>query len=48
MTLAIAAGASGQVRFVDIAEESGLDFSHVNGMAGELWLLEIMGSGVSS
>lgn len=46
MALAIAAGASGQVRFVDIAEESGLDFSHVNGMAGELWLLEIMGSGV--
>ena len=46
VALMLAAAASGQVRFVDVAEDAGLHFSHINGMAGELWLLEIMGSGV--
>ena len=39
-----ASAASGQ--FVDVAAESGLVFEHVNGMVGERWLVEIMGSGV--
>ncbi len=33
-------------RFVEVAADAGLDFEHVNGMAGELWLAEIMGAGV--
>ena len=33
-------------RFVEVAAESGLAFEHVNGMVGERWLVEIMGSGV--
>ena len=40
------AGAEG-VRFVDVASEAGLDFEHRNGMAGELWLAEIVGAGVA-
>ena len=32
--------------FVEVAAESGLAFEHVNGMVGERWLVEIMGSGV--
>ena len=42
MTAASAAPA----HFVDVARESGLAFEHVNGMVGERWLVEIMGSGV--
>ena len=38
--------AAGNVGFVDVAAESGVDFTHVNGMTGEVWLLEIMGAGV--
>ena len=33
-------------RFAEVGAEAGLDFTHVNGMAGELWLAEIMGAGV--
>ena len=33
-------------RFVEVGAEAGLDFTHVNGMAGELMLAEIMGAGV--
>ena len=33
--------------FVDAAEASGLDFVHVNGMSGSLYLAEIMGPGVA-
>src|SRR5687767_5583119 len=32
--------------FVDRARASGLDFVHVNGMSGGLYLAEIMGAGV--
>ena len=38
--------ANADVRFVDVAAESGLEFTHINGMVGEVWLLEIMGGGV--
>ena len=31
--------------FSDISEQSGLDFTHYNGMTGKLYLPEIMGSG---
>ena len=47
--LAVAAGAappSGPVRFVEVAEQTGLDFVHVNGMVGKRWLAEIVGAGV--
>ena len=33
--------------FRDIAAESGLDFTHFNGMTGKLFLPEIMGSGAA-
>ncbi len=33
--------------FVDRAAAAGLDFVHVNGMSGELYLAEIMGAGVA-
>ena len=33
------------LRFVDAAEASGLTFTHVNGMTGELWMAEMMGAG---
>ena len=32
--------------FTEVAGEAGLDFVHVNGMAGERWLVEVMGAGV--
>lgn len=38
--------ASGGVRFVDATVEAGLDFTHLSGMTGELWTLEIIGAGV--
>ncbi|MCY3813102.1 MAG: CRTAC1 family protein [Gammaproteobacteria bacterium] len=44
--LAWAFDASGGVRFVDATDESGLDFTHLSGMTGELWTLEIIGAGV--
>ena len=33
------------VHFADVAATAGVRFSHVNGMVGERWLLEIMGAG---
>ena len=33
------------LRFVEVAEASGLQFTHVNGMTGKLWLVEMMGAG---
>ena len=33
--------------FVETAAAAGLDFKHVNGMAGERWLAEIIGAGVA-
>ena len=41
-----AAASAAPAHFVDVAKESGLAFEHVNGMVGERWLVEIMGSGV--
>lgn len=40
-------GANSQPNFVDIAEQSGLNFTHFNGMTGKLYLPEIMGSGAA-
>ena len=34
------------VRYVDVTEEAGIDFRHVNGAFGEKYLPETMGSGV--
>ncbi len=45
---ALAPTAQGSERssiFVDVAADAGVDFVHFNGMSGELYLLEIMGSG---
>ena len=47
LSLLTAAAATAQVRFVDVAESAGLAFEHVNGMVGERWLVEIMGSGAA-
>jgi len=33
--------------FVDVTDQSGLDFIHFNGMSGELYFPEMMGSGVA-
>ncbi|MCY3814037.1 MAG: CRTAC1 family protein [Gammaproteobacteria bacterium] len=33
-------------RFSSVAESAGLDFKHVNGMAGERWIVETVGAGV--
>lgn len=37
--------APGQPLFVDVAERMGLDFRHTNGARGDLWMIEIGGSG---
>ncbi|WP_181918797.1 CRTAC1 family protein [Wenzhouxiangella sediminis] len=39
--------AHGHVRFVDAAEEAGLNFYHNNGMSGELYFPEPVGSGAA-
>ena len=39
--------ASGAIRFRDVAEESGLHFTHSNGAKGEFHMPEIMGSGAA-
>ena len=44
--LVLAVDASADVRFVDATDESGLHFTHLSGMVGELWTLEIIGAGV--
>ena len=33
-------------RFSEVAASAGLDFKHVNGMAGERWIVETVGAGV--
>ncbi|MDY7095198.1 MAG: CRTAC1 family protein [Acidobacteriota bacterium] len=33
--------------FENVARQAGLDFVHVNGMSGELYILEVMGSGAA-
>ena len=43
--LVLAIDASADVRFVDATDESSLDFTHLSGMTGELWTLEIIGAG---
>lgn len=35
------------VHFVEIAETAGLNFTHINGMVGQRWLLETVGAGVA-
>ena len=48
LCLAGALPASGQAEyFTDMAQASGLDFVHFNGMSGEFYLAEIMGSGAA-
>ena len=42
-TLAVAA--ANPPLFLDQTRESGLDFVHVNGMSGRLYILEIIGAG---
>lgn len=45
--IAQAPGLSAEEPFVDAAERSGLEFRHFNGMTGELWFVEMMGSGAA-
>ena len=33
-------------RFVEVADEAGVRFTHVNGMVGERWIVETVGAGV--
>ncbi len=42
-----APGYCADVLFTEVAERSGVDFEHINGMTGELWLVEIIGAGVA-
>ena len=50
-TLVVAAGwataARAEALFVDVTASSGLEFVHFNGMSGELYFPEMMGSGVA-
>ena len=39
--------AGAEVRFAEVAQAAGIRFSHVNGMVGERWLVEIMGAGAA-
>ncbi|ANM32367.1 hypothetical protein ABI59_19515 [Acidobacteria bacterium Mor1] len=36
-----------QVTFVDVSEESGIDFQHTNGRVGKKFVIEVKGSGVA-
>lgn len=36
-----------RVRFRDVAAQAGIDFMHTNGRAGELYVIEVKGSGVA-
>ncbi len=38
-------GLAAELQFVDVADATGLAFTHVNGMTGELWMAEMMGAG---
>lgn len=44
---AFGAAPAGAVAFRDVARSAGVEFRHVNGMAGERWLAEVMGAGVA-
>ena len=46
MALGVAAGSQAEVRFTEVATAAGVNFTHINGMVGERWLVEIMGAGV--
>ena len=41
------AAAERDAPFVDAAAGSGLEFRHFNGMTGQLWFVEMMGSGAA-
>ena len=47
LLLSTTSAATAQLRFVEVAGGAGLAFEHVNGMVGERWLVEIMGSGAA-
>jgi len=36
-----------QPRFTDVTQAAGIDFKHMNGMQGERWLAEVIGSGAA-
>ena len=40
-------GAEGRVRFVDVAAETGLDFTHVSGSPEQRWIIEAMAGGAA-
>lgn len=40
-------GATSAIQFVDVAEQSGIRFSHVDGRSGQKYVLEIVGSGAA-
>ncbi|CAN5214010.1 hypothetical protein BH24PSE2_BH24PSE2_02530 [soil metagenome] len=44
---AAASAVAAEEPFVDAAARSGLEFRHFNGMTGELWFVEMMGSGAA-
>ena len=44
---ALSAQPASAPRFEDVAERSGLQFTHVNGARGEYWYAEVIGSGVA-
>ena len=46
--LCLVQGVSAQVRFVDIASGSGIDFIHYTGASGRKYLPETMGAGLAS
>ena len=39
-------GGLAEPRFTEVAEQSGLEFEHVNGMTGGRWIVETVGAGV--
>ena len=47
MPCVISTHARTPVKFVDVAEGSGITFKHVNGASGRLYYLETMGSGAA-
>ncbi|MEZ5332980.1 MAG: VCBS repeat-containing protein [Thermoanaerobaculia bacterium] len=47
LAAALPAAERGSLRFRDATAESGLDFVHFNGMVGDLYFSEMMGSGVA-
>lgn len=47
MLLFVGAISAGQVRFVDVTQEAGIDFVYVNGASGQKYMPEPMGSGAA-